>query len=57
MYDAVAERSDGATTPLGPWVFDADNPDLIHTGMAIDLQPAIDLHTADAATGRRAAHR
>jgi hypothetical protein len=47
--NAVAERSDGATTPLGPWAFDADNPDLIYTGMAIDLQPAIDLHTADAA--------
>ena len=32
---AVAERSNGATTPLGPWVFDADNPDLIHTGDAL----------------------
>ena len=49
--DAVAEKADGATTPLGPWVFHADNPDLIHTGMPFDLQPAIDLHappTADA---------
>ena len=42
---AVAQLADGATTPLGPWVFDADNPDLIHPGMPFDLQPAIDLHT------------
>ena len=41
---AVAEANDGTTTPLGPWVFDADNPDLIHAGMPFDLQPAIDLH-------------
>jgi hypothetical protein len=43
---AVAQAADGATTPLGPWVFDADNPDLIHPGMPFDLQPAINLHTA-----------
>jgi hypothetical protein len=48
--EAVARHADGATTPEGPWVFDAANPGLVHRGMQIDLQPAIDLHSPPADT-------
>lgn len=43
--DAVARHNDSMATPDGRYVFSASNPDLIHPGQVVDLNPAIDLDT------------